>query len=117
MEESNHLPWPVLSHYDQEHTGRIALPIGGIGTGTVSLSGRVICKTGRSSTAQQRGSTRTAHSLPSGQPQNPVTRLSERSKEYYRQNSTRAGAALRPPMLDFRVSVTIPSNQPIHLAR
>ena len=40
MEESNHLHWPVLSHYDQEHTGRIALPIGGIGTGTVSLSGR-----------------------------------------------------------------------------
>ena len=40
MEESNHLPWPVLSRYDQEHTGRIALPIGGIGTGTVSLSGR-----------------------------------------------------------------------------
>jgi non-lysosomal glucosylceramidase len=40
MEESNHLHWPVLSHYDQEHTGRIALPIGGIGTGTVSLGGR-----------------------------------------------------------------------------
>jgi non-lysosomal glucosylceramidase len=40
MEESNHLRWPVLRRYDQEHTGRIALPIGGIGTGTVSLSGR-----------------------------------------------------------------------------
>jgi len=32
--------WPVLRSYDQEHTYRIALPIGGIGTGTVSLGGR-----------------------------------------------------------------------------
>ncbi len=40
MEETNRLHWPVLSRYDQEHTGRIALPIGGIGTGTVSLGGR-----------------------------------------------------------------------------
>ncbi len=32
--------WPVLKHYDQDHTYRIALPIGGIGTGTVSLGGR-----------------------------------------------------------------------------
>ena len=33
-------PWPVLTHYDQDHLGRIALPLGGIGTGTVSLGGR-----------------------------------------------------------------------------
>ena len=32
--------WPVLKHYDQEHTYKIALPVGGIGTGTVSLGGR-----------------------------------------------------------------------------
>jgi non-lysosomal glucosylceramidase len=32
--------WSFLRHYDQEHLGRIALPIGGIGTGTVSLGGR-----------------------------------------------------------------------------
>ncbi len=32
--------WPVLKHYDQEHTYKIALPLGGIGTGTVSLGGR-----------------------------------------------------------------------------
>ena len=32
--------WPVLKHYDQAHLARIALPIGGIGTGTVSLGGR-----------------------------------------------------------------------------
>jgi len=32
--------WPVLKHYDSEHLGRIALPLGGIGTGTVSLGGR-----------------------------------------------------------------------------
>lgn len=30
---------PILKHYDQEHLHRIALPIGGIGTGTVSLGG------------------------------------------------------------------------------
>ena len=29
--------WPVLKHYDQGHVARIALPLGGIGTGTVSL--------------------------------------------------------------------------------
>ena len=32
--------WPVLKHYDAAHLFQIALPIGGIGTGTVSLSGR-----------------------------------------------------------------------------
>lgn len=32
--------WPVLTRYDQAHLGRIALPLGGIGTGTVSLGGR-----------------------------------------------------------------------------
>ncbi|TKG95580.1 hypothetical protein EYV94_09075 [Puteibacter caeruleilacunae] len=32
--------WPVLKHYDQDHIAKVALPIGGIGTGTVSLSGR-----------------------------------------------------------------------------
>jgi non-lysosomal glucosylceramidase len=34
------LPWPVLKKYDQEHTYKIALPIGGIGTGTISIGGR-----------------------------------------------------------------------------
>lgn len=32
--------WPVLKHYDENHVSKIALPIGGIGTGTVSVSGR-----------------------------------------------------------------------------
>ena len=32
--------WPSLKHYDAAHLARIALPIGGIGTGTVSLGGR-----------------------------------------------------------------------------
>ena len=32
--------WPVLTHYDQKHLSKIALPLGGIGTGTVSLGGR-----------------------------------------------------------------------------
>ena len=34
------MTWPVLHHYDQSHLARIALPLGGIGTGTVSLGGR-----------------------------------------------------------------------------
>ena len=32
--------WPVLKHYDESHLRQIALPLGGIGTGTVSLGGR-----------------------------------------------------------------------------
>ena len=32
--------WPVMKHYDRDHLYRIALPLGGIGTGTVSLGGR-----------------------------------------------------------------------------
>ncbi|MBI1338148.1 MAG: hypothetical protein GC164_14485 [Phycisphaera sp.] len=33
-------PWPMLKSYDGDHLTRIAMPIGGIGTGTVSLGGR-----------------------------------------------------------------------------
>ena len=32
--------WTFLTHYDQDHLYHIALPLGGIGTGTVSLGGR-----------------------------------------------------------------------------
>jgi uncharacterized protein (DUF608 family) len=32
--------WPVATSYDARHLRRIALPLGGIGTGTVSLGGR-----------------------------------------------------------------------------
>ena len=32
--------WPVLTSYDNKHLERVALPLGGIGTGTVSLGGR-----------------------------------------------------------------------------
>ena len=31
--------WPVLKKYDQEHSCKIALPVGGIGTGTISMGG------------------------------------------------------------------------------
>jgi non-lysosomal glucosylceramidase len=34
------LRWPFLRHYDRNHLARVALPLGGIGTGTVSLGGR-----------------------------------------------------------------------------
>jgi uncharacterized protein (DUF608 family) len=40
MKNHNSIPWPVLRSYSQDFTGRIALPLGGIGTGTVSLGGR-----------------------------------------------------------------------------
>ena len=33
-------PWPTARHFDSSHTYRIALPLGGIGCGSVSLSGR-----------------------------------------------------------------------------
>jgi len=39
-EAADYENWPVLKRYDQNHLGRIALPLGGIGTGTVSLGGR-----------------------------------------------------------------------------
>ncbi len=32
--------WPVLKKYDRDHLDKIALPVGGIGTGTLSLGGR-----------------------------------------------------------------------------
>jgi uncharacterized protein (DUF608 family) len=32
--------WPILKSYDSQHLLNIALPLGGIGTGTVSLGGR-----------------------------------------------------------------------------
>src|SRR5215218_7213660 len=32
--------WPVLARYDVPQLTRIAMPIGGIGTGTISLGGR-----------------------------------------------------------------------------
>lgn len=34
------LAWPILKRYDSQHLSKIALPLGGIGTGTVSLGGR-----------------------------------------------------------------------------
>ncbi|HEU5098622.1 MAG TPA: GH116 family glycosyl-hydrolase [Roseiflexaceae bacterium] len=40
MSSSHDRSWPILTRYDQEHLARIALPLGGIGTGTVSLGGR-----------------------------------------------------------------------------
>jgi non-lysosomal glucosylceramidase len=34
-----HGQWPTLKHYDKDHINKIALPVGGIGTGTISLGG------------------------------------------------------------------------------
>ncbi|WP_332369275.1 hypothetical protein [Spirosoma telluris] len=40
--------WPTLKHYDKDHLVNIALPLGGIGTGTVSLGDGVNCAIGKS---------------------------------------------------------------------
>ena len=40
MRASLRSDWPVLTCYDKEFLARVALPLGGIGTGTVSLGGR-----------------------------------------------------------------------------
>src|SRR5665213_1614763 len=31
--------WPVIKHYDQAHLDKIAMPVGGIGTGDISIGG------------------------------------------------------------------------------
>ncbi len=33
------LPWPVLKHYQGKFLDRVAMPVGGIGTGNISISG------------------------------------------------------------------------------
>ncbi|KJD37214.1 hypothetical protein PW52_01885 [Tamlana sedimentorum] len=38
--QSQQLNWPVLKTYDQDHIQKIKMPIGGIGTGTISFTGR-----------------------------------------------------------------------------
>ncbi len=40
VNSSNAQSWPILKHYDENHISKVALPIGGIGTGTVSINGR-----------------------------------------------------------------------------
>ncbi|ALJ05394.1 hypothetical protein APS56_09805 [Pseudalgibacter alginicilyticus] len=39
MSQTQQKEWPILKSYDENHLARIAMPIGGIGTGTVSLKG------------------------------------------------------------------------------
>lgn len=39
MKKSPPIDWPVLKSYTNDHLARIAMPVGGIGTGTVSLTG------------------------------------------------------------------------------
>ena len=34
------MPWPVLNHYEGDSLRQVAFPLGGIGTGTISLGGR-----------------------------------------------------------------------------
>ncbi len=40
MKKSLSSEWPVLREYDASHLDRVALPLGGLGTGTFSLGGR-----------------------------------------------------------------------------
>ena len=39
MGGAENLDWPVLTEYDQDHLARIALPLGGIGTGIAYVTG------------------------------------------------------------------------------
>lgn len=39
MNNQHLIPWPVLRKYNQDSIQRIAMPLGGIGTGTISLGG------------------------------------------------------------------------------
>lgn len=36
---ADHRDWPVLKQYDEAHLSKLALPVGGIGTGTISIGG------------------------------------------------------------------------------
>jgi hypothetical protein len=38
--QSNADNWPVLKTYSGEYASKVAMPLGGIGTGTVSIGGR-----------------------------------------------------------------------------
>ncbi|WP_216362702.1 GH116 family glycosyl-hydrolase [Formosa algae] len=38
--QSKGMDWPVLKTYDQDYIQKIKMPVGGIGTGTISLTGR-----------------------------------------------------------------------------
>ena len=38
--EGSNSDWPVLTHYEGDHLRRVGLPLGGIGTGVISLGGR-----------------------------------------------------------------------------
>ena len=40
QEECCNDTWPVLREYDSDHLSKIKIPVGGIGTGTVSISGK-----------------------------------------------------------------------------
>lgn len=40
MSSTDARAWPILRRYEGEHLRQVALPLGGIGTGTVSLGGR-----------------------------------------------------------------------------
>ena len=33
------VPWPVIKHYDKDHLAKIAMPVGGMGTGGISIGG------------------------------------------------------------------------------
>ncbi|MHC4787723.1 MAG: GH116 family glycosyl-hydrolase [Planctomycetota bacterium] len=72
--------WPVLATYEGAHLAQVALPIGGIGTGTVSLGGRGELRDWELVNRPAKGFA-PAHSFfalyakPAGRP--PVTRLLE----------------------------------------
>ena len=111
MEQSNRLAWPVLSRYDQEHTRRIALPLGGIGTGTVSLGGRGNLQDWEIVNRPAKGFTPDNTFFAIRTSTESSERYFERWKEHYHPSFTKVGADLRLPTPVFRVSEIIPSNR------
>jgi non-lysosomal glucosylceramidase len=84
--------WPVLKNYDSDHLARLALPLGGIGTGTVSLGGRGDLRDWEIMNRPAKGFTPTnaiSHAQPAfilnvqSSGEKPVTRLLEGPLETY----------------------------------
>ena len=116
MEISKEKKWPVLKTYDQDHLARLALPIGGIGTGTISLMGNGAL---RHWEVMNRPA-KSFHGVPTGnrapffaifmhqEGKQPVSRALMGPLEYYEYESSDGTGADNHGMPRFRKAVPIP---------